>query len=73
MNLWSRDKAFSGGSRLRFTYAFTISRSDALKMPVIEEVNALGTAFICADPLQEPHPYRVAWNPFGRQTLAGFL
>ncbi len=42
------------GLMLAFTYAFTLSRADARKQSVIDEVNAIGTAFLKADLLPEP-------------------
>ncbi len=42
------------GLMLAFTYAFTLSRSDARKHAITDEVNAIGTAFIQADLLPEP-------------------
>lgn len=42
------------GLMLGFTYAFTITRSDRRKSAVLEEVNALGTAFLRADLVKEP-------------------
>jgi len=37
-----------------FTYAFTLSRADARKHAIVEEANAIGTAFLKADFLTEP-------------------
>jgi hypothetical protein len=42
------------GLMLAFTYAFTLSRADARKQSVVEEANAIGTAFLKADLLPEP-------------------
>lgn len=42
------------GLMLAFTYAFTLSRADARKHAITDEVNAIGTAFIRADLLAEP-------------------
>ncbi len=42
------------GLMLAFTYAFTLSRSDTRQRAVVEEANALGTAFLKADFLPEP-------------------
>lgn len=43
------------GLMLAFTYAFTIGRSENRKAAVLEEVNAIGTAFNRADLLKEPY------------------
>jgi hypothetical protein len=51
------------GLMLAFTYAFTLSRADERKRSVIEEANAIGTAFLKADFLPEP----------GRSELRGRL
>ena len=42
------------GLMLAFTYAFTLSRADARKQAIVEEANAIGTAFLKADFLAEP-------------------
>jgi len=42
------------GLMLAFTYAFTLSRADARKDAIVEEANAIGTAFLKADFLTEP-------------------
>jgi len=42
------------GLMLAFTYAFTLSRADARKHAIVEEANAIGTAFLKADFLTEP-------------------
>jgi hypothetical protein len=41
------------GLMLAFTYAFTLSRADARKQAIVEEANAIGTAFLKADFLPE--------------------
>jgi hypothetical protein len=43
------------GLMLAFTYSFTVSRSDMRKAAAIDEINAVGTAFLRADLLDEPH------------------
>jgi hypothetical protein len=43
------------GLMLAFTYSFTVSRSDMRKTAAIDEINAVGTAFLRADLLGEPH------------------
>lgn len=43
------------GLMLAFTYGFTISRSEHRKAAVLEEVNAIGTAFNRAELLKEPY------------------
>jgi hypothetical protein len=43
------------GLMLAFTYSFTVSRSDFRKAAVLGEINAVGTAFLRADLLDEPH------------------
>lgn len=42
------------GLMLAFTYGFTLSRADARKSGIVEEANAIGTAFLKADFLPEP-------------------
>ena len=42
------------GLMLAFTYSFSLSRADLRKVAVIDEVNAIGTAFLRADLLSEP-------------------
>lgn len=42
------------GLVLAFTYAFTLSRADARKLALVDEVNAIGTAFYRADFLADP-------------------
>jgi hypothetical protein len=42
------------GLMLAFTYAFTLSRADARKQAVLDEANAIGTAFLRADLAPEP-------------------
>lgn len=42
------------GLMLAFTYAFTLSRADARKDAIVEETNAIGTAFLKAGFLPEP-------------------
>lgn len=42
------------GLMLAFTYSFSLSRADMRKVAVINEVNAIGTAFLRADLLPEP-------------------
>lgn len=42
------------GLMLAFTYSFSLSRADLRKVAHIEEVNAIGTAFLRADLLAEP-------------------
>lgn len=42
------------GLLLAFTYAFTVSRSDGRKSAVLDEINAVETAFLQADLLDEP-------------------
>ncbi len=42
------------GLMLAFTYAFTLSRADARRDAIVEEANAIGTAFLKADFLTEP-------------------
>ncbi len=42
------------GLILAFTYAFSLSRADARKQAVMEEVNAIDTAFLRADMAPEP-------------------
>jgi hypothetical protein len=42
------------GLMLAFTYAFSMSRADLRKVAIIEEVKAIGTAFLRADLLPEP-------------------
>ena len=42
------------GLMLAFTYAFTLSRADDRKHAIVEEANAIGTAFLKADFLAEP-------------------
>ena len=42
------------GLVLAFTYAFTLSRADMRKQAVIEEANAIGTAFLRAGLVPEP-------------------
>lgn len=42
------------GLVLAFTYAYTIGHSDSRKQAVVEEANALGTAFLRAGLVQEP-------------------
>ena len=42
------------GLMLAFTYAFTLSRADARKLAVVDDANAIGTAFYKADLLAEP-------------------
>ena len=39
---------------LGFTFAMTASRFDARKQALLDEVNAIGTAFLCADFLPDP-------------------
>jgi hypothetical protein len=43
------------GLMLAFTYSFTVSRSDLRKTAAMDEINAVGTAFLRADLLDEPH------------------
>jgi hypothetical protein len=42
------------GLLLAFTYAFTLSRSDHRKQALVNEANAIGTAFLRADLADEP-------------------
>ena len=42
------------GLMLAFTYSFSLSRADLRKVALIDEVNAIGTAFLRADLLSEP-------------------
>jgi hypothetical protein len=42
------------GLMLAFTYAFSLSRADMRKQAVMEEANAIGTAFLRADLAAEP-------------------
>lgn len=42
------------GLMLAFTYSFSMSRADLRKVSLINEVNAIGTAFLQADLLPEP-------------------
>ncbi len=42
------------GLMLAFTYAFTLSRADGRKDAILEEANAMGTAFLKAEFLTEP-------------------
>jgi hypothetical protein len=42
------------GLMLAFTYAFSLSRADMRKQAVVEEANAIGTAFLRADLAAEP-------------------
>jgi hypothetical protein len=43
------------GLMLAFTYSFTLSRHDARRQAIIDEANAIGTAFLRADLAPEPH------------------
>jgi hypothetical protein len=43
------------GLMLAFTYAFTLSRADTRKDAAVIEANAIGTAFLKADFLRDPH------------------
>lgn len=43
------------GLMLAFTYSFSLSRADLRKVALINEVNAIGTAFLRADLLPEPN------------------
>jgi len=51
------------GLMLAFTYAFTLSRANARKQSVVEEANAIGTAFLKADLLPEPGRSEVRARP----------
>lgn len=42
------------GLMLAFTYSFSMSRADLRKVALVDEVNAIGTAFLRADLLPEP-------------------
>lgn len=42
------------GLMLAFTYTFTLSRADMRKQALIDESNAIGTAFLRAEMLEEP-------------------
>lgn len=42
------------GLLLAFTYAFTLSRADNRKIAIVNEANAIGTAFLRADMAEEP-------------------
>lgn len=42
------------GLMLAFTYTFTLSRADMRKQALIDEANAIGTAFLRAEMLEEP-------------------
>jgi hypothetical protein len=42
------------GLMLAFTYAFSLSRADLRKQAVVDEANAIGTAFLRADLVAEP-------------------
>ncbi len=42
------------GLMLAFTYSFSLGRADLRKVAIINEVNAIGTAFLRADLLPEP-------------------
>ncbi len=42
------------GLVLAFTYAFSLSRADLRKQAIVEEANAIGTAFLRADLAAEP-------------------
>jgi len=42
------------GLMLAFTYSFSLSRADLRKVALVNEVNAVGTAFLRADLLPEP-------------------
>jgi hypothetical protein len=42
------------GLMLAFTYAFSLSRSDMRKQAIVDEANAIGTAFLRADLAAEP-------------------
>lgn len=42
------------GLMLAFTYTFTLSRADLRKQALVDESNAIGTAFLRADMIQEP-------------------
>jgi len=43
---------------LAFTYTFTLSRADLRKAAMIDESNALSSAFLTAGMIEEPNPYR---------------
>ena len=43
------------GLMLAFTYSFTNSRSDMRNRAAVDEINSIGTAFLRADLLDEPH------------------
>ncbi len=42
------------GLLLAFTYAFTLSRADHRKSAIVDEANAIGTAFLRSDMTEEP-------------------
>jgi hypothetical protein len=56
------------GLMLAFTYAFTLSRADWRKEAILEEANAIGTAFLKASFLPEPgrHEVREALLDYAR-------
>ena len=49
------------GLIMAFTYAFTVSRSDHRKQAIVNEANAIGTAFLRAELASEPGRSELRW------------
>lgn len=60
------------GLVLAFTYSFALSRADARKQAIINEANAIGTAFLRADLAPEPSrtELRVALRDYAQSRVA---